>query len=196
MTETKRTGKGKMNSIQPSSTKKANRNSIGKKVSAHLPMPSRAGRPITLTRQKIVALSKHMRDGNFAVTACALEGIAESTFYFWLEQAERNLKEGRTSLYVELLESLKKASAIAESANVQIALQGGSGWQANMTWLERRFPDRWGHQSKLSLEEARNFVHKIMAVLATHISDRNILEEIVKEVRNVQVEKPERISAT
>ena len=179
---------------QSASTTKANRKSLGKKVVAHLPVPSRAGRPVTLTRQKIGSLSQHMRAGNFAVTACALEGIAESTFYFWLEQAERAVKEGRTSLYVELLESIKKASAEAESRNVKTAQEGRVGWQANMTWLERRFPDRWGHQSKLSMEEARTFVHRVMGALAMHIADREVLGKIVSEVSGVQVEKHERFN--
>ena len=187
MAHIKVTRKGKMTSTQHASTTKANRKSLGKKVLAHLPVPSRAGRPVTLTRQKIVSLSQHMRAGNFAVTAYALEGIAESTFYFWLEQAERAVKEGRTSLYVELLESIKKASAEAESRNVKTAQEGGVGWQANMTWLERRFPDRWGHQSKLSMEEARTFVHRVIGALAMHIADREVLEKIVHEVRGFEI---------
>lgn len=173
--------------------KKAAKRNIEKKATKDLVIEKIGHRPISLTQAKIDAICDHIHMGNFAVTACAIENVAESTFYYWLDVGRKDQLAGKASIHATLLESIKKASAIAESANVQLALQGGLGWQANMTWLERRFPDRWGQQSKLSLEEARSFVRKIMSVLAMHISDRTILEKIVNEVRNIEVEKNERI---
>jgi transposase-like protein len=154
------------------------------------------GRPSLLTDAKIQAIAQHIEKGNFAVTACALEDIAERTFYSWLETARQDDRAGKDTIHTKFMQSIKKASAIAESANVQDALAGGPSWVCHMTWLERRFPDRWGHQSKLSMEEARTFVHRVIGALAMHIADREVLEKIVHEVSGVQVEKHERISTT
>jgi hypothetical protein len=165
---------------------------IGKKATKGL-MVRKVGRPTILTDAKIQAIAGHIDLGNFAVTACTLEDVAERTFYLWLETAQRDEQEGKDTIYTQFMQSIKKASAIAESRNVQIAQKGMVGWQSNMTWLERRFPDRWGHQSKLSMEEARMFVHRVIGALAMHISDREVLGKIVHEVSGVQVETNERI---
>jgi hypothetical protein len=167
---------------------------IGKKATRLLPgIRSVGGRPTLLTDAKIKAIAHHIELGNFAVTACTLEDISERTFYHWLNVGQQDEQAGKDTLHSRFLQSIKKASAIAESANVQIALKGGPGWAAQMTWLERRFPDRWGHQSKLSMEEARMFVHRVIGALAMHISDREVLGKIVHEVSGVQVETNERI---
>jgi len=154
------------------------------------------GRPSLLTDAKIQAIAQHIQNSNFAVTACTLEDVAETSFYEWLEKGQLVARAGKESLYRQFTESIKKASATAESDNVKVALVGDLGWQANMTWLERRFPDRWGHQSKLSMDEARTFVHRVIGALAMHIADREVLGRIVHEVSGVQVEKYERIGTT
>ena len=170
---------------------------VGKKATRMLPaLRSVGGRPSLLTDAKIQAIANHIERGNFAVTACTLEDISERTFYHWLDVGQQDEGAGKDTLHARFLQSIKKASAEAESRNVQIAQEGDLGWQANMTWLERRFPDRWGHQSKLSMEEARTFVHRVIGALAMHIADREVLGKIVHEVSGVQVEKHERIGTT
>ena len=168
------------------------RKSIGRKAAENLPNIRHVGRPTALTLEKIAAISKHIKLGNFAVTACLLEDVPERTFYYWIELGNQDQANGKASIYTEFLQSIKKAGAQAESDNVKIALQGGFGWQANMTWLERRFPDRWGHQTKLSLEEARHFIQRLMAAMALHIPDRELIKKIVAEVKQIEVGKRER----
>lgn len=170
---------------------------IGKKATKTLPViRSVGGRPSLLTDAKIRAIASHIEKGNFAVTACTLEDISERTFYHWLDVGQHDERAGKDTLHARFLQSIKKASAEAESRNVQIAQEGGVGWRANMTWLEKRFPDRWGHQSKLSMEEARTFVHRVMSALAMHITDRDVLGKIVQEVSGIQVEAHEQFSRT
>ncbi len=177
--------------------KKAPKRAIGKRATKFLPVVEKIGhRPVSLTQEKIAGISRHIKEGNFAVTACALEDIPERTFYYWLDRGQQDERVGKDTIHTTLLQSIKKASAEAESRNVKTAQEGGLGWQANMTWLERRFPDRWGHQSKLSMDEARSFVHRVIGALAMHIADREVLGKIVHEVSGVQVEAHERIDAT
>lgn len=175
--------------------KKPTRKRLGEKIAKDLPSVP-LGRPLLLDKDKIQAIAQHIEDGNFAVTACALEGITERTFYYWLDAAERDEREGKASLYVDFFQSIKKASAIAEAKCVRSVLDAGMGWQAYMTWLERRFPDRWGHQMKLSLDDARSFVRRLMSVLASHIPDRDLLAKIVQEIQTIKVEKHDRPGLT
>lgn len=183
--------------VKKAGTKKAVRQ-VGKKTIARLLAVRRrgAGRPLLLTASKIKSIAQHIEQGNFAVTACALEDISERAFYSWLNTGKQDEQAGEITIYTQFMQSIKKASAIAESRSVQFALLGESGWQSNMVWLERRFPDRWGKQSKLNMEEARDFVHRVMGALSVHIADREVLEKIVNEVRGVRVEKRANLSAT
>lgn len=174
------------------SAKKNKRKSLGRKIVETLPVPGVMGRPLTLTKEKIEAICQHIQVGNYAVTACALEDIPERTYYNWVDRAQCDEQAGKDSIYTNFWQSIKKASAIAEDAQVKVALLGGFGWQANFTWLERKYPDRWGHQTKLSLEEARSFVHRLVSVLAAHIPDRELIRKIVEEVKSVKMEKHER----
>ena len=51
--------------------------------------------------------------------------------------------------FKELLESVKKASAVAESRAIQTILADDS-WQSKAWYLERRFPERWGRKDRLN----------------------------------------------
>ncbi len=51
--------------------------------------------------------------------------------------------------FQELLESVKNASAVAESRAIQTTLADDS-WQSKAWYLERRFPERWGRKDRLN----------------------------------------------
>ena len=95
-----------------------------------------------------------LRSGCYAVTACARAGITESTYYLWLQKGE----EGKQP-YSEFLESVKKADADAEAllagTVMRVALDAENPcWQAAMTMLERRHPERWGRRNRVDLGNA------------------------------------------
>jgi hypothetical protein len=109
-----------------------------------------AGCKTKLTPEIQKTICDHLRDGCYAVTACAQAGISESTYYLWLQKGETGRRP-----YSEFSESVKKAEADAEVRLAGIVMRVGlapdnPNWQAAMTFLERRFPQRWGRRMQLA----------------------------------------------
>lgn len=110
--------------------------------------------PRILDAPLIEALSEYVRKGNYAITACNLCHIPESTFYYWLNLARKDEEQGATeevSIYRRLLESIKRAEADAEALMVETArnaaVEKKDGYLA-ITVNERRHPDRWGRRER------------------------------------------------
>ena len=105
-----------------------------------------AGRKSKLTPEIQKTVCDNLRGGCYVLTACARAGISEATYYSWLQKGE----EGKRP-YLEFLESVKKAEADAEALAVGTVLRVAfdperPNWQAAMTYLERRYPQRWGRR--------------------------------------------------
>ena len=98
------------------------------------------------TQDKIVSA---IRAGNYAVVAAEYAGISESSFYAWLQRG----RERGTGPYAEFLEAVKEAEREAEvRAVAMIQKQMPENWTAAMTFLERKFPQRWGRRDRTPLE--------------------------------------------
>lgn len=119
-----------------------------------------SGRNTKISPKRIKQISDLIAAGNYANIACQSSGISEATFYNWLARGQKE-KERMTVLrgndeivepnneyiFVEFLEAVKKAEADAESAAViHVRTAMATNWQAAMTYLERKFPDRWGRR--------------------------------------------------
>ena len=103
-------------------------------------------RPTKLTPERQKAICDDLRTGCYVETACVRAGIDESTFYRWLEKA----RSGRRP-YSDFRDAVKKAEADAEvllaGTVMRVALNPENpNWQAAMTMLERRHPERWGRR--------------------------------------------------
>jgi transposase len=108
-----------------------------------------AGRKTKLTRELIDEASKLIRAGNYNETVCQYLGIHKSTWYKWLAEGE----QANSGLKKEFFDSIKKAEAHAEIRNVQVIQKAANeSWQAAMTYLERKFPDRWGRKDKVNAD--------------------------------------------
>jgi len=104
---------------------------------------TRAGRRSKLTREVQEKITRVIRAGNYAYIAAEYAGISQTTFYRWLEQGAEQ-KRGR---YREFREAVKAAEREAEiHAVATIQQHMGKNWQAAMTFLERKFPQRWGRR--------------------------------------------------
>ncbi|MFO7948118.1 MAG: hypothetical protein R6V19_15035 [Armatimonadota bacterium] len=111
---------------------------------------AKTGRKTKLTAKLQDEICGHLASGCYAVTACELAGISESTFYNWLERG----RDGEDP-FLEFLESVKKAEAQAEVKALTIIQNAmADDWKAAMTWLERKFPDRWARRKPLDVAEA------------------------------------------
>lgn len=83
-------------------------------------------------------------DGVSYESACKSAGIAPRTIYNWKTRAEAG--DERAILFVQALE---KTEADVERKAVRNTLKAGEKeafWAANMTYLERRYPERWGRR--------------------------------------------------
>lgn len=131
-------------------------------------------------QERIVAA---LRDGNYAVTACHLSGVPESTYYAWLERG----KAGE-SPFVEFLEAVGAAQAEAEQKALAVIHKAANGWTEKTTeegigvngpisktrerdmfdwraaswYLERKHAKRWG--TKIAIETKDSSPHGIRGI--------------------------------
>jgi transposase len=124
---------------------------------------SNAGQKGKISPKMIEKLTKVIAAGNYVNVACQFCGISEATYYVWinrgLAEAERLEKlaqhgvdaipDEREGIYLEFLEAVKRAETegeVAAVAHVRTAMS--TSWQAAMTYLERKHPDRWGRKDR------------------------------------------------
>jgi transposase len=109
------------------------------------PVRTGPGRPDKLTPEIQERIVKLIRDGNYIQVAARAVGLPEATLYRWLQRGE----DERKGKYWDFYEALKGAEAIAEAeaiGEVRTASRDKGQWAAGMTWLERKFPSRWGRR--------------------------------------------------
>lgn len=106
-----------------------------------------AGRNDKLTPDKQEIIMLAIRNGNYATTAAAYAGIAESTFYLWKEKG----KAAKSGKYREFYEALTNAEAQSEMFLLAKIMKDAKPKDL-IQILKRRHRDRWG--DKLALEQS------------------------------------------
>ena len=107
-----------------------------------------AGRNSKLTPEVHEKIVTALRAGNYSKVAAEYAGIGESTFYRWLQKG-RAAKRG---MYREFADAVQQAEREAEIRAVAILQRHmEDNWQAAMTFLERKFPERWGRRDHLDV---------------------------------------------
>jgi hypothetical protein len=94
--------------------------------------------------EKIATLVGALVSGNYLDTSCRLADIAYSGVRAWLKAAEDG--DERYALVARLI---RTAEAIAESEAVGMVRAAGADprfWTAPATWLERKFPHKYGRR--------------------------------------------------
>lgn len=109
------------------------------------------GRPSKFTpavREKIV---QALRGGSHRSTAAQFGGVSHTTLRNWLLLAE---DPSAPPEYVEFLDEVTKAEADAEIVRLaRLNKAGADGvYQADMWWLERKMPEKWGKKDRTALE--------------------------------------------
>jgi hypothetical protein len=100
-------------------------------------------RPSKLTPERRKRFIDAIRAGSYVEVAATYAGIGTSTVYRWLAIG----REAKRGEHREFWEAVKEAEASAELSavmRVQAAASDPKNWTAAMTFLERRFRDRWG----------------------------------------------------
>ena len=102
------------------------------------------GRKTKLTPELQQRFVQAIRAGNWIETSCDFVGIHPDTYYGWMERGQ--LGGARNQIYAAFSEAVRHAKATAEIESVaRIRLAGSKGnLKADIFYLERAFPERWG----------------------------------------------------
>ncbi len=107
----------------------------------------RPGRPSKLTEETTKKLVKAIESGNYMKAACAYAGIDYTTFRLWMKKGEK-AKSGK---YFNFFHTIKRAEQVAEVKMIeQWQRHMPENWQAIATFMERRYPDRWGRNMRVN----------------------------------------------
>ncbi len=113
------------------------------------------GRPTKLNKDITEKLVQAISEGNYYEAACAYAGIDYRTFRNWMNEGEQS-KDGE---YFQFFHAIKKAEAEAELKMVQAWQKHiPNNWQAIATFMERRYPDRWGRKDRSQVEHSGGVV--------------------------------------
>lgn len=127
------------------------------------------GRPTKLNLELQGRIIDLILEGNYIETAAQVVGVHQRQLYRWLERADNVTAQAMEHaegdldeidvyehvdpaewLYLDFRHALKSAQAWAESELLRsVKANAFMGWQAFMTILERRHPDRWGRRKVL-----------------------------------------------
>jgi transposase len=104
-----------------------------------------SGRKTKLTPEVQTRIVQAIRGGNYRDTAAAYGGVDETTLYNWMKWGE----EKGEGIYFDFFRAVKEAESHAELEMVaQVRLASRDNWAAGMTWLERKFPQKWGRHDR------------------------------------------------
>jgi hypothetical protein len=113
-------------------------------------------RPTKLTQDHTKRICRAIGAGNYPAVAARSAGVAESTFYRWMEIG-RSAERG---LHADFYEEVKKAEAEAEARAVTLVAKAmATDWRAAVALLERRFAERWRRRERSGIpaEESPKF---------------------------------------
>lgn len=100
------------------------------------------GRPSKATGDVKALIVEMLRAGNWRETACKAAGITSNTLRNWLEADE------------EFRAAVDKAEA-EDEANRVAHIAAEKEWKAQGWLLEKRYPQRWGRQPELVVQQAQ-----------------------------------------
>jgi hypothetical protein len=106
------------------------------------------GRELTLFESephRVAKLVDTLLEGNYRDTAATIAGITARALRMWMQKAEEG--DRRYEAFAQLV---RLAEAVSESASVRNVRAAGKDprfWAAEMTYLERKYPDRWGRRA-------------------------------------------------
>lgn len=125
---------------------------------------SNAGARCKITPEMTKAFMEAVKLGLSNRAACDYAGISQSSFYLYLQYAEQDNADGKTTIYSEFVEHLKKAKAQFRAyhmKNIRKASEGGQ-WQASAWTLERCCPDEYGRTVKNEVSIEMNESKKML----------------------------------
>ena len=106
---------------------------------------TRKGRPAKLTAAVQGRVVHSLRAGAYAQEAAASAGISRRTFHRWVARGE---VEDAPTKFRDFAAAVRRAELDAELHAVVVIREAmPQDWRAAMTYLGRRYPDRWGRRN-------------------------------------------------
>lgn len=146
------------------------------------------GRPTRLTEdfiEKFVAAVKAVLTYKRACEMCSLH---KSSFYAYLDQAEKDKKDDIESIHTRFSDAVKKARSEKAQQYIKTIENREKNWQANAWLLERCFREDYGTDS----DYLREFLAKSNALeekinLLMNKKNHQIESNLEKEVANDEI---------
>jgi transposase len=125
-----------------------------------------------------------LEDGNHLYVAARLAGVHADTLHDWIRRG--HLRENASPGLIEFVEKIDLAMAKWEAGAVAVihktALSGRPNtWQAAMTMLERKFPDRWGRRETVEVDAEKPLVqinHLVLEDPEVRAASREFLRRV------------------
>ena len=102
--------------------------------------------------------------GNYLKDSVLANNVTERVYYTWIEKGNADQEAGRTSLYVELIQSAQCARAKARTYHVGLILKNaerGKDARASLEYLIRTDPDNWAKRDAFSIKHSGNIDSKV-----------------------------------
>jgi transposase len=132
-----------------------------------------------------------LEDGNYLYIAARLAGVAPDTLHEWIGRGRGTRKGVAPPSLVEFVEQIDLALARWEAKTVkkvhEVAQSGQPNtWQAAMTMLERKSPDRWGKREKLGVEiESNRPLVQVQQLILQDEETRHASREFLRRVTSM-----------
>lgn len=144
------------------------------------PEPSSVQRTLLEDPEIFNTLIDAIRKGTPPSTACAMAGIHKATMMKWLKYGH----EGRDRTVVQFWRAVRMAEAASESdAAESLAAAGSEDWRAALSYLERRFPERWRKQTERNITVDGsvdvNHKHQLAQVVSKDDDARALLRRLI-----------------
>lgn len=138
-----------------------------------------------------------MRKGNYLITACRLAGITRDTYYDWIALGRD--KPDEFPEYAQLAEDVEAAKAESEAELLDIVRrtalsEAPNTWQAAMTILERRHPEKFGRRDTTVVEGGENPIRQLTGAIVIHEHERGNPRALLERVAGSGGVQPERPS--
>lgn len=116
-----------------------------------------------------------IRKGNYTKTATSLAGIGVDTYYDWLgmgrDQPEKYPEYVKLAADVELALAESEAELLEVVRRTAIS-EAPNTWQAAMTILERRHPNKFGRRDTTVVEGGENPIRQLTGAIVIHEHER------------------------
>lgn len=135
-------------------------------------------RPTKCTPELTEKICEYLASGCYACTACQLVGIGTTTLQEWQVKGAAGEEP-----YASFTAAIKEAEAKAEARAVALVQKAMvDDWKAAMTWMERKFPDRWSRGERREHTGPGGGPVQVVPIFApedplNHINDDNTGDE-------------------